>query len=178
MVGPPAVAASPVGAWTRGAKRVEDARERAFAARLCPSYKRLPAAEGALDRLKRRLGFGAIGAAGLRHVGFPAAALAAQDLGGPAHQIDGREPRHEIRRHADDDAGLAVRGAGDKSNDAGPKLFLALVREALQILDFDALDHAGQELHVADHAHAIGAIAARAATHGELLLRLRQLALE
>src|SRR3979409_2050805 len=101
---------------------------------------RLSSAKRGGDGLKRGVGLGAVGAAGLGHVGFPAATLAAQDLGGLAHQIDGREPHDEIRRHADDDAGLAVLGGRDKRNDAGPELFLALVREALQILDVDAGD--------------------------------------
>ena len=48
------------------------------------------------DRLQRGVGLGAIGAAGLRHVGTAAAALAAERLGGDAHQIDRVEARGEI----------------------------------------------------------------------------------
>ena len=40
------------------------------------------AAHRLLDRRERRVGLGAVGAAGLRHVGPPAAALAAERLGG------------------------------------------------------------------------------------------------
>ncbi len=64
--------------------------------------------------------------------GRPPPPLPPEHLGGPAHQIDGREPSDEIGRHADDDAGLAVRGDADKGDDAGPELLLALVGEALR----------------------------------------------
>ena len=49
--------------------------------------------ERRLDRLERGIGLGAVGAAGLRHVGPAAAALAAQRLGALADQIDGVEAR-------------------------------------------------------------------------------------
>ena len=54
--------------------------------------KPLPA-ERRLDRRERGVGLGAVGAAGLRHVGPAAAALAAERLGALAHQIDGGEAR-------------------------------------------------------------------------------------
>ena len=44
-----------------------------------------------LDRGERRFRLGGVGAAGLRHVGAAAAALAAQRLGADAHEIDGAE---------------------------------------------------------------------------------------
>ena len=50
------------------------------------------------DRGERRIGLRAIGTAGLRHVGPPAAALAAERLGGDPHQIDRIEARGEIVR--------------------------------------------------------------------------------
>src|SRR5262245_17914979 len=43
-----------------------------------------------------RIGLGAVGAAGLRHVGASAAAFAAQKLGTFLDKIDGREARGEI----------------------------------------------------------------------------------
>ena len=96
------------------------------------------AAERRLDRGERGVRLGAVGPAGLRHVGPPAAALAAERLGALAHQIDGVEPRREIGGHADHDAGLAVLGDADDGDDAGAELLLALVGEALEILDVDA----------------------------------------
>ncbi len=62
------------------------------------------------DRIQRRVGLGAIGTAGLRHVGPPTAALAAERLGGHAHQVDRIEARDQIRRDADHDTGLAIVG--------------------------------------------------------------------
>src|SRR5215475_398738 len=53
------------------------------------------------DRIQRRAGLRAIGAPSLRHVGPPAATLAAERLGGDAHQIDCVEARSEVRRDAD-----------------------------------------------------------------------------
>ena len=86
--------------------------------------------ERRLDRLERGIGLGAVRAAGLRHVGPAAAALAAERLGALAHQIDGVEARGEIGGDADHDAGLAVVGDADDRDDAGADLLLALVGEA------------------------------------------------
>ena len=86
--------------------------------------------ERRLDRLERRVGLGAVGPAGLRHVGPAAAALAAERLGALAHQIDGVEARGEIGGDADDDAGLAVLARRDDRDDAGAELLLAFVGEA------------------------------------------------
>ena len=58
--------------------------------------------------VERGLGLGAVRAAGLRHVGPAAAALAAERLGALAHQIDRVEARGQIVGDADHDAGLAV----------------------------------------------------------------------
>ena len=71
-----------------------------------------------LDRGKRSISLGAIGAAGLRHVGPSAAAFAAERLGAFAHKIDGVVSRHEIVGDADDDAGLAIAGDADDGDDA------------------------------------------------------------
>ena len=74
-----------------------------------PCQKRIAefiAAERRLDRLERGVGLGAVRAAGLRHVGPAAAALAAEHFGAFAHQIDRVETRREIGGDADDDAGL------------------------------------------------------------------------
>ena len=62
----------------------------------------------------------------------------------------------EIGGDADHDAGLAVLAGRDQGDDAGAELLLALVGEALQILDVDALDGARQQLDVVDAAHAVG----------------------
>ena len=90
-----------------------------------------PPPSARLDRRERGLGLGAVGAAGLRHVGPAAAALAAERLGALAHEIDGGEARGQIGGDADHDAGLAVLGDADDGDDAGADLLLALVGEAL-----------------------------------------------
>ncbi len=66
----------------------------------------------------------------------------------------------------------------DERDDAGPELLLAFVGEALQILDLDAGHRARQQLHVADHAHAVGAVRLAAAAHRQPLLGVRQIAFE
>ena len=82
----------------------------------------------------------AVGTAGLRQVGAAAAALAAERLGAHAHQIDGAE-RASVRScgDADHEAGLAFLAHADNRDDARPDLLLALVGEAAQILEVDAL---------------------------------------
>ena len=54
------------------------------------------AERGSRSAVERRVGLAAVRAAGLRHVGPAAAALAAERLGALAHQIDGVEARGEI----------------------------------------------------------------------------------
>src|SRR5215468_4216251 len=78
-----------------------------------------------------------------------AAAIAAERFGATAHQIHRVEAPHQIRRHADHQARLAVAGDPDDCDHAGADLLLAVVREALQILDLDAGHHAGDELDIA-----------------------------
>src|SRR5512143_2424531 len=133
-----------------------------------------------LDRRQRRLGLGAIGSAGLRHVGPAAAALAAERLGTLAHQFDRVEARREVGGDADHDASLAVLGDADDRDHAGTDLLLAVVDQALEILGLDALDRARQQLDAARFAHAAICRPAigRAATHCELLAHLRQVALQ
>ena len=80
----------------------------------------------------------------------------------------------QVRRDADHDAGLALLGDADDRDDAGADLLLALVGEALQVLDVDAGDRARHQLDVADAAHAVAAAGLRAAAHGELLLAHRR----
>ncbi len=75
------------------------------------------------------------------------------------HQIDGVEARDQIVGDADHDAGLAVAGDADNGDNAGADLFLAFVGEAAQVLEIDAFHRARHQLHVADGAHAIGAVA-------------------
>src|SRR3954454_19843845 len=58
--------------------------------------------------LQRGLRLGAVGAAGLRHIGLAAAAFPAERLGRLADEVHGRKARYQIRRDADDDARLAV----------------------------------------------------------------------
>src|SRR5262249_61147347 len=79
----------------------------------------------------------AIGTAGLRHIGPPAAALAAQRLGALADEIDCVESGHEVVGAAHNNAGLAI--LGDADYGAGPptaSLFSLVgpVREALPVL--------------------------------------------
>src|SRR5580704_5252472 len=139
-----------------------------FAKTLNPSYNS-PGADGALDGGERGLGLGAVRAAGLRHVGAAAAALAAEHLGAAPNKINGAEPLRQIGRDTDDDAGLALAGDADDSDDAGADLLLAFIGEAAQILDVDALDRARQKFDLADGAHAVGRAAGGAvdaAAHG------------
>src|SRR5205814_1862359 len=89
------------------------------------------------------VGLGAVGPAGLRHVGPAAAALAAERLGTLAHQFDRIEARGEIACDADDDAGLAVLGDANDCDHAGSDLFFAVVDKALQILGLDAANAGG-----------------------------------
>src|SRR5208282_6637844 len=122
--------------------------------------------------------FRSVGTAGLRHVRPPAAAFAAKRLGALAHQIDGVEATDEIVGDADDDAGFAILGNTDNSDNPRADFLLALVGKAAEILQVDALDRACHEFDVTDDAYAVGAVVFSATSHGELLLRLRQLALD
>src|SRR4029079_11401925 len=112
--------------------------------------------------------------AGLRHVGPPAAALAAKRCRRNLDQIDRAEARGEIGGHADHHTGLAVLGDTDDGDHAGADLLLAVIDQALEILSLDAFDRARQELDVADFAHAAGHSGAigGTATHRELLARI------
>src|SRR5258708_7407059 len=109
------------------------------------------------DCRQRRVGLGSVGAAGLRHVGPAAAALAAERLGCHAYQIDRVVARHQVRRDADHHAGLAVFGHADNGDDAGAELLLAVIGKTLEILHLDAFDGARHQLDVADLAHTGGA---------------------
>src|SRR5260370_9103827 len=86
------------------------------------------------DGRERSPGLGAIGPAGLRHVGPAAAALAAEHLRGHARQIDRVEPRREIAGDTDHHAGLAIAGDADDGDDAAADLLLAAIGEALVVL--------------------------------------------
>src|SRR5262249_62276464 len=119
----------------------------------------------------------AAGPAARRHIRPPAAAFAAERLGAFARQLDGGEATGQVRRDADHDARLALLGDADDGDHARAEALLALVGEAAQVLEIDALDRARQKLDIADEAHAVRALRAGAA-HGELLLRLGQLAFE
>src|SRR5262249_47256436 len=110
--------------------------------------------------------------------GTAAATLAAERFGASAHQLDGRIARGEVLGDADDHAGLALTGHADDRDDARADLLLALVGEAAQILELDAFDRAGEQLDVADETDAVGGVGLGAPAHGQLFLRLGQLALE
>src|SRR5262249_15608904 len=129
------------------------------------------------DGVERRLRLAAVRAAGLRHVGAAAAALAAERLRAPAHQLDRVEALGEIGRDPDHEARPAFIGHADDGDDTGADLLLAVVGEALQILDLDAGHRAGQELDIADLADAVLA-GASAAAHRELAPRVGEFALE
>src|SRR5258708_36719966 len=66
------------------------------AARRSAKAPTLRARHGLLVRGQRGIGLGAVGAAGLRHVGAPAAALATEGFGGDFHQVDRVVARGEI----------------------------------------------------------------------------------
>src|SRR5687768_12648717 len=112
-------------------------------------------ADGGFDRGERGIRLRAVGPAGLRHVGAPAPALAAERLGPFADEIDRIQPAGEIAGDADHDARLAVLADADDRDHARAKLLLALVSEAFQVLDVDAGDRARHQLDVADLAHAV-----------------------
>src|SRR6266851_8674392 len=61
-------------------------------------------------------------------------------------------------------------------DDAGADLLLALVDEALEVLEVDAIDGTREQLHVPDRANAV--VRPAAAAHGELLPGLAEIALE
>ena len=86
--------------------------------------------------------------------------------------------RQKIVGDADDDAGFAILGNTDNSDNPGADLLLAFIGEAAEILQVDALDRARHEFDVAYDADAVGAIGLSSAAHGELLLRLRQFAFD
>src|SRR6266496_3670986 len=72
-----------------------------------------------------------------------------------AHQLDSVVARGEVRRDPDDDPGLALPGHADDGDDAGADLLLALVDEALEVLEVDAIDGTREQLHLADRANAV-----------------------
>src|SRR5262245_3909330 len=111
------------------------------------------ASHGLFDRRQRGVGLGAVGTAGLRHVGPTATALTAQHFRTLADEFDRVEARGEIGGDADHDAGLAVLSDADNSDDARADLLLAVVDQALEVLGLDALDRARQQFDVADLAH-------------------------
>src|SRR6478735_378895 len=104
-------------------------------------------AERGRHGLERSLGLGAIGAAGLGHVGPAATALAAQRLGRHAHQLDSREAAYEVLGDGHDGAGLAILRYADQGDDARNGGLLALVGEALEVARLDAGDDAAKEFH-------------------------------
>src|SRR6266849_2773136 len=107
------------------------------------------------DGIERGLGLGAVGPAGLSHIGPAAPALAAERFRAFAHQLDRVVALGQILGDADDDAGLALPGDADDGDDAGADLFLAFVDEALEVLDVDAVDRTREQLHVPDGANAV-----------------------
>src|SRR6266566_838037 len=129
------------------------------------------------DRFERGVCLGAVRTASLRHVRAPPAPFAAERLGAFAHQVDGGEAGGQVSRDADHDAGLALLCDANDGDDTGTQALLAFVGEAAQVLEIDALDRARQKLHVAHETHTVRVLRSTAA-HGELLLRLRQLALK
>jgi hypothetical protein len=96
------------------------------------------------DRGQRRLGASSIGAARLRHVGAPAAALAAERGGAAAHQLDRIEPTGQIWCDADNDRRLAV-GSGDDRDNAGADAPLQIVGQRFELTARDAVDDAAVE---------------------------------
>src|SRR5208282_4193955 len=122
--------------------------------------------------------FRSVGTAGLRHVRPPAAAFAAKRLGALAHQVDGVETRDEIVGDSDDDAGFAILGNTDNSDNPGADLLLAFIGEAAEVLQIDPRHRPRHEFDVADDADAVGAVGLSSTAHGELLLRLRQFAFD
>ena len=88
-------------------------------------------AQRRFDRRQRGFGLGAVGTAGLRHIGTTAAALAAERRRGDAHEIDRAMARDKIGGDGDDDARLAVFGQRDDRDDARADALLGLVGHAI-----------------------------------------------
>ena len=84
-------------------------------------------AERGFDGRERGVSLRSVGTTGLRHVRPPAAAFAAERLGALAHQIDGVEAWNEIVGDSDDDAGFAILGNTDNSDNPGADLLLAFI---------------------------------------------------
>src|SRR5262249_58582007 len=97
---------------------------RAMRAPLPINLTALSAAERCRDRIERGLRLGAVRAAGLSQVGTAAAAFAAERFGAAAHQVNGIEAPHQIRRDTHHEACLAVTGDTHDGDDAGPDLLL------------------------------------------------------
>ena len=110
------------------------------------------ARDGRSHRLKRVRRLGAIRAAGLRHVGAAAAALAAECLGGTAHEIDGAEAADKIVGDSDHDARLVVFAGADEDHDAGAERRLAGISQRLQILRRDAGNRLAEETYARERA--------------------------
>src|SRR4051794_37878459 len=111
-------------------------------------------AQRGLDGRERRVGFGAVRAARLRHVGT-SAALPAKHFPALAHEIDCAKARSEIVGNAHNNARLAIFRDADQRDYPRPELPLAFVGEAFQVLDIDAFDLARHQLDVADGSNAL-----------------------
>ncbi len=137
-------------------------------------------AERGRDRGQRGVGLGAVRPAGLRHVGPAAAALAAQHLGGLAHQIDRGEPRDEIGRDADDDARpCRLRWSPTSATTPEPSCFLpSSARLFRSLMSMPSTARAISLTSPTMRTPFASPPALRAAAHRELLLRLGEFALE
>src|SRR5262249_42420641 len=92
------------------------------------------------------------GAAGLRHVGPPAAALAAERLGALAHELDRVEPVGEIGGDADNYAGLAVGRYARYHDDTRPESLFAFISKATKVFGVN-VGHLSIQFDVAHRPH-------------------------
>ena len=95
-------------------------------------------------RLERVAGLVAIGAAALRHVGAPAAALPAERRDRGLDEVDRRDGGNEVVGDADGDTGAAVVG-GDERGHAGAEALLHRVDLAAKVLGIEAVDNLAEE---------------------------------
>src|SRR5262245_55928684 len=140
------IAAWPIRHWKLTALAPNSAAAR------CPrrlGNRKLRSSHSRRDRFKRRLRLGAVGTAGLGHVGTAAAALAAERFGAATHEVDRVETPHQIGRDADHEASLTVACDPHDGDNAGADMFLAVVRKAPQILDLDSRHDTSEQLDVA-----------------------------
>src|SRR5690606_37800849 len=118
--------------------------------------------EECADRGDRRLTLVTVRPTGLRHIGTPAAALAAKRFRARPHQIDGADLVREIVGYADHDRGFPLIAA-DQHDHAAFKLLLDLVGHGLQVFRRHIRKQSRDKRNIADFLRRLRYCAAAAA---------------